>query len=125
MRPPWKVGVTAVKSFKCPVPSHGSLVRKTSPSSMVSSGYLSRKLLTDAAIAFTCPGVPVTACASIRPSVSKAPAEMSPASRAEVLNAVRTRVWACSSTTDRSRFHWICIRIRSSAVMLLIRVPPR
>src|SRR5580692_10511459 len=32
---------------------------------------------------------------------------MSPASRAEVLNAVRTSVCACSSTTDRSRFHMI------------------
>ena len=92
MRPRWKVGVTAVKSFRWPVPSQGSLVRNTSPSSMVWSGYLARKLRTDAAIAFTCPGVPVTAWASIRPVVSKAPAEMSPASRAEVLKAVRTRV---------------------------------
>ena len=124
MRPLRNVGVTAVKSLRCPVPSQGSLVRKTSPSSIISSGYFARKLFTDAAIAFTCPGVPVTACASMRPDVSKAPAEMSPASRADVLKAVRTRAWACSSTTDRSRFHWICIRIRSSVVASLMFTPP-
>ena len=44
------------------------------------------------AIELTWPGVPVTAWASIRPSRSKTPAEMSPASRAAVEKAVRTSV---------------------------------
>ena len=57
------------------------------------------------------PGVPVTACASMRPSRSNTPAEISPASRAEVLNAVRTSVCACSSTTESRRFHMICSSI--------------
>src|SRR5690348_16952147 len=56
----------------------------------------------------TCPGVPVTACANMRPSASKTPAERSPASRTEVENAVRTKVCACSSTTAMSRLHMIC-----------------
>src|SRR3546814_16634209 len=43
---------------------------------------------------------------------------MSPASRAEEEKAVRTRVWACSSTTESSRFHWICMWIWSSALRL-------
>jgi len=66
---------------------------------------------TDRAIVLICPGVPVTAWASIRPSRSNTPAEISPASREDVLNAVRTRVCACSSTTDSKRFHMICSSI--------------
>ena len=39
------------------------------------------KCLTDSAIELTWPGVPVTACASMRPVRSKMPADRSPASR--------------------------------------------
>ena len=63
---------------------------------------------TEAAMVLMWPGVPVTACANMRPRRSNTPAEMSPASRADVLKAVRTRVWPCSSTTERSRFQRIC-----------------
>jgi hypothetical protein len=81
---------------------------------MVSAGNFSRKKPTDAAMAFTWPGVPVIAWASIRPCRSKTPADKSPASRTVLENAVRMRVWACSSTTARRRFHiswlWICAR---------------
>ena len=63
------------------------------------------------AIELTWPGVPVTAWASIRPLVSKTPAERSPASRTVVLKAVRSRVCACSSTTEIRRFHMICVWI--------------
>ena len=105
MRPSRKVGDTTVKSFRWPVPFQGSLVMKTSPSRMVSGGNFSTKWPTESAIELTWPGVPVTAWASIRPVRSKTPADMSPASRAEVENAVRTSVCACSSTTESSRFH--------------------
>src|SRR5579863_5801167 len=81
---------------------------------MVLSGNAARKCLTALAIELTWPGVPVTACASMRPSASNTPAERSPASRTEVENAVRIRVCACSSTTAMSRLHmiwvWICDR---------------
>src|SRR4051812_9580005 len=62
----------------------------------------------------TWPGVPVTACAIMRPCRSKMPAERSPASRTVVEKAVRIMIWACSSTTAIRRFHmiwrWICAR---------------
>ena len=65
------------------------------------------KCVTARAIELMCPGVPVTACAIIRPVVSNTPAEMSPASRVEVLKPVRTRACACSSTTEIRRSHMI------------------
>src|SRR5580700_4601931 len=63
----------------------------------------------------TWPGVPVTACASMRPWRSNTPAERSPASRTEVENAVRIMVCACSSTTAIRRFHMIWVWIWASA----------
>src|SRR6185437_15941540 len=65
----------------------------------------------------TWPGVPVTACASIRPCRSNTPAERSPASRTDVENAVRSMVCACSSTTAISRFHMIWVWICASAAL--------
>src|SRR5690242_4734625 len=107
---------------------------------MPASGYAARKCFTAFAMEFTWPGVPVIACASIRPSASKTPAERSPASRTEVENAVRTSVCACSSATAMSRLHmicaWICDRAafeRSSiaspskpraSYQALVKVPP-
>src|SRR6516165_3941079 len=76
---------------------------------MPASGYTSRKWRTALAMELTCPGVPVTACASMRPCASNTPAERSPASRTEVLNAVRTSVCACSSTTAIRRLHMIWV----------------
>ena len=78
---------------------------------MVAAGKRSRKWPTESAMELMCPGVPVTAWASIRPFRSKMPAETSPASRVEVLNAVRTSVCACSSTTASRRFHITCSRM--------------
>ena len=49
---------------------------------------------TDRAIAFPCPGVPVTACASMRPLASKTPADRSPHSRTIEEKAVRSSVCA-------------------------------
>ena len=60
---------------------------------------------TASAMAFTWPGVPVTAWASIWPAELYTPADKSPASRTEVEKAVRTSAWACSSTMEIRRFH--------------------
>src|ERR1700756_1364749 len=85
---------------------------------MVAAGNLRRKWWTDSAIELTWPGVPVTACAIMRPARSKMPADRSPASRTVVENAVRIIVCACSSTTAIRRFHmiwrWICARAATS-----------
>ena len=76
------------------------------------------KCSTASAMVLTWPGVPVTACASIRPLGSNTPAERSPASRTEVEKAVRSSVIACSSTTEISRFHITCMRMsRVASVM--------
>ena len=81
------------------------------------------KLPTAAAIAFTWPGVPVTACASILPCRSNTPADRSPDSRTEGEKAVRTSVSACSSTTAIRRFH-ITWRANSDAAPPLTPQPP-
>src|ERR687897_508525 len=52
-----------------------------SPGRMVSSGKRAMKWRTASAMELTWPGVPVTACASMRPWRSKTPAERAPASR--------------------------------------------
>ena len=78
-------------------------------------GDLDKDDLISEAIELTWPGVPVTACASIRPLRSKTPAERSPHSRTMELKAVRISACACSSTTEIRRFHMICMRIRESA----------
>ena len=82
------------------------------------------KCLTDSAIELTWPGVPVTACASMRPWRSNTPAERSPHSRTIGENAVRISTCACSSTTAIRRFHMICRSISLVAsVMGAPRVP--
>ena len=82
------------------------------------------KCLTDSAIELTWPGVPVTACASMRPLRSNTPAERSPHSRTIGLKAVRSSVCACSSTTAISRFHMICRSIRLAPLDSLMVMPP-
>ena len=56
-----KQGVVITKSLRWPVPIQGSLVINISPSFIELRGKCSIKCLTDSAIEFTCPGVPVTA----------------------------------------------------------------
>src|SRR5437868_2128084 len=56
----------------------------------------------------------------MRPSASNTPAERSPASRTEVEKAVRTSVWACSSTTAMRRDHMICMWICARAEFALL-----
>jgi hypothetical protein len=68
--PSRNTGVTTTKSNRWPVPSQGSLVTNTSPGCIVATGKRSRKCPTATAIVLTWPGVPVTACASMRPAMS-------------------------------------------------------
>src|SRR5438105_11385687 len=82
------------------------------------------KCFTDSAIELTCPGVPVTACASILPVRSNTPAERSPHSRTIGEKAVRISTCACSSTTAISRFHMICRSIRPMPSALLMGASP-
>ena len=49
------------------------------------------------------PGVPVTACASMRPRASNTPADRSPASRTTVVKEAWISAAACSSTMEISR----------------------
>src|SRR5260221_3760614 len=65
----------------------------------------------------TWPGVPVTACATIRPERSNTPAARSPASRTVEENAVRISVCACSSTMASRRFQTTCSRTSAWPVM--------
>src|SRR6516225_1160629 len=104
-----------VKSCRCPVPFHGSLVTKMSPGRMLAIGKRSMKWITARAMELTCPGVPVTAWAIIWPRELKTPADTSPASRVEVLKPIRISVCACSSTTEIRRSHMICWWITRSA----------
>ena len=108
IRPFLNTGITSRKSFKCPEASHGSFVMKMSPGRISRAGKRARSSFTAAAIVFMCPGVPVMAWASIRPSQSKIPAEMSPHSLTIGLKAARSRVWPCSSMMERSLFHITC-----------------
>ena len=70
------------------------------------------------AMELMCPGVPVTACATIQPLRSKTPAERSPASRTMEVKEVRMSAAACSLTTPISRFQ------QMSSVIGSIRQPP-
>ena len=115
--PPRNTGVTTTKSNRWPVPSQGSLVMNTSPASIEAKGKRCRKWPTAIAMVLTCPGVPVTACANMRPWVSYTPADRSPASRATEPNAVRKRAWACSSTTEIRRFHITWVWIASNMLL--------
>ena len=83
---------------------------------MVCVGYRSRKKFTDAAMALTWPGVPVTAWANMRPRKSNSPAERSPASRTVVEKAVRMIDCACSSTMAIMRSQSILLRTAPSAM---------
>ena len=67
------------------------------------------------AIELMCPGVPVTACATMYPRLSKTPAERSPASRTIEVNDVRCSAAACSLTTPISRLQQISSVTGSSA----------
>src|SRR5688572_26968234 len=69
------------------------------------------------AIELMWPGVPVTAWATMKPRLSKTPAERSPASRTMDVKDVRCRAAACSLTTPISRFQQISSVTGSSRLM--------
>src|SRR5580704_1189885 len=96
--PLWKAGTMTVMSKKWPAESHGSLVISTSPGSRVCVGKASMKCLPAAASELIWPGVPVTACATMRPRRSNSALARSPASRTTGLKAMRCKALACSLT---------------------------
>src|SRR5215510_11253610 len=69
------------------------------------------------AMELMCPGVPVTACATIQPRRSKTPAERSPASRTMEVKEVRIKAAACSFTTPMRRFQQMS-RVMGSNLVL-------
>ena len=96
--PLWNTGSITVMSKKCPADSHGSLVISTSPSRSVCEGKASTKCRPAAASELMWPGVPVTACATMRPLRSNSALARSPASRTIGLKAMRCSALACSLT---------------------------
>ena len=66
----------------------------TSPGLSVSGGIARSTWGTASAIELMCPGVPVTACATIRPARSNTPAERSKDSRKMLVNEVSRSDWA-------------------------------
>ena len=119
---PRNTGVQIVTSLRCPEVFHGSLVIRTSPGTMVSSGQAARKCFMASAMELMWPGVPVTACATMKPRRSKTPAERSPASRTMEVNDVRMRAAACSLTTPTSRLQQMS-RVTGSIMSSRLSVP--
>ncbi len=117
---PRNTGVQIVTSLRCPEVFHGSLVIRTSPGTMVSTGQAARKCFMASAMELMWPGVPVTACATMKPRRSKTPAERSPASRTMEVNDVRMRAAACSLTTPISRLQQMS-RVTGSMVIARAR----
>ena len=78
------------------------MVIKASPFLKFSEAIFFKNFGTASAIVFTCPGVPVTACASILPLLLKIPAEISPASLTRAPKATLSKTFACSSHIEIS-----------------------
>src|SRR6478672_3291217 len=118
MRSPSKIGVNTVMSKKCPAESQGSLVVTTSPGLR-----LLAKMRTRCAPAIASelmwPGVPVLACATIRPRRSNNAHARSPASRTTGLKAIRCNALARSVTMPIRLDHRISSSTPSIASALL------
>ena len=84
---------------------------------MVRGGKKSKKFATATAMVLTWPGVPVTACANMRPRASKTPADKSPLSRTMGLNAVRINAPAISSATACKRFQTSAESMAAAGIM--------
>src|SRR5258708_36526843 len=97
MRSPSKIGDSTVMSKKCPADSHGSLVVTTAPGLRL---FAKSRTRCAPAIAseLMWPGVPVLACATIRPRRSNSAHARSPASRTTGLKAIRCNALARSVT---------------------------
>src|SRR5215204_4230261 len=118
MRSPSKIGVSTVMSKKCPAESQGSLVVTTSPGLR-----LLAKMRTRCAPAIAnelmWPGVPVLACATMRPRRSNRAQARSPASRTTGLKAMRCNALARSVTMPIRLDH----RISSSTPSIALFLP--
>src|SRR3954471_15218162 len=117
MRSPSKIGVSTVISKKCPADSQGSLVVTTSPGLR-----LLAKMRTRCAPAIArelmWPGVPVLACATMRPRRSNNAQAKSPASRTTGLKAIRCNALARSVTMPIRLDHRISSSTPSIALSL-------
>src|SRR6187455_1189459 len=118
MRSPSKIGVNTVMSKKCPAESQGSLVVTTSPGLRLLAKMRTRW---DPAIAneLMWPGVPVLACATMRPRRSNSAQAKSPASRTTGLKAIRCNALARSVTMPIRLDH----RISSSTPSIALSLP--
>src|SRR5882724_7071816 len=118
MRSPSKIGVSTVMSKKCPADNQGSLVVTTSPGLR-----LLAKMRTRCAPAIASelmwPGVPVLACATMRPRLSNNAHAKSPASRTTGLKAMRCNALARSVTMPIRLDH----RISSSTPSIALSLP--
>src|SRR5688572_24209539 len=118
MRSPSKIGVSTVMSKKCPADSQGSLVATTSPGLRLLAKMRTK---CDPAIAseLMWPGVPVLACATMRPRRSNSAHARSPASRTTGLKAMRCNALARSVTMPIRLDH----RISSSTPSIALCLP--
>ena len=118
MRSPSKIGVSTVMSKKCPADSHGSLVVTTSPGFRLLANMRTR-CAPAIASELMWPGVPVLACATMRPRRSNSAQARSPASRTTGLKAMRCNALARSVTMPIRLDH----RISSSTPSIASSLP--
>ena len=81
------------------------------------------KCFTDSAIELTWPGVPVTACASMRPFKSNTPAERSPHSRTIGLKAVRDKLAQYAEATGDANLKPAALIEKLAAAFRAVPVP--
>src|SRR4029453_3465736 len=120
---PRNTGVQIVTSLRCPEVFHGSLVIRTSPGTMVSTGHAARKCFMASAMELMWPGVPVTACATMKPRRSKTPADRSPAPRTMEANNVPMRAAAPPLTRPTTRLQQMS-RVTGSIMSFPLSVWP-
>src|SRR5712671_2966796 len=118
MRSPSKIGDSTVMSKKCPADSHGSLVVTTSPGLRLLAKMRTRWAPAMAS-ELMWPGVPVLACATMRPRRSNSAQARSPASRTTGLKAMRCNALARSVTKPIRLDH----RISSSTPSIALSLP--
>src|SRR5262245_11171179 len=120
MRSPSKIGVSTVMSKKCPADSHGSLVATTSPGLRLLAKMRTRWAPAIAS-ELIWPGVPVLACATMRPRRSNNAHAKWPASRTTGLKAMRCSALARSVTMPMRLDH----RISSSTPSIALSLPSK
>ena len=124
-RSPLNTGTSTVTSRSWPAVLYGSLVISTSPGTSESGGYSSRIEAAPMASELMCPGVPVTAWATMRARRSNTALARSPASRTIGLKAARWSALACSLTVAMRLCHSTSSSMGSNAVLTTRPLPAR